>query len=67
VEGLSFRSAAADGELISVVVRSLEKGDAVEHLVARCVAEGLGVRAVAAQAGSLERVFHALTGAEVEA
>ncbi|MDO9020822.1 MAG: ABC transporter ATP-binding protein [Deltaproteobacteria bacterium] len=67
VEGLTLRSAAADGELVSVVVRSIEQGDAVESLVAKCVHAGLGVRAVSPQAGSLERVFHALTGAEGEA
>jgi len=67
VEGLTLRSATADGELVSVVVRSVEKGDAVEDLVAKCVQAGLGVRAVSPQAGSLERVFHALTGAEGDA
>ncbi|MBK6528692.1 MAG: hypothetical protein IPF99_03655 [Deltaproteobacteria bacterium] len=67
VEGLTLRSATADGELVNLVVRSTEKGDAVEDLVARCVRAGLGVRAVSPQAGSLERVFHALTGAEGDA
>jgi ABC-2 type transport system ATP-binding protein len=67
VAGLSLRSATADGELVSLVVRAEEQGDAVEALVAKCVQAGLGVRAVSPQAGSLERVFHALTGAEVEA
>ncbi len=67
VTGVSFREAVMDGDLASVTVRTADKDDSVEALVARCVQGGLGVRALSPRGGSLERVFQALTGAEGDA
>ena len=66
IDGVGFGAVTCDAGVATVTVRVAGTGEAVEALVSRIVAEGIGVRAVAPQAGNLERVFQALTSPEGE-
>lgn len=63
LEGVELMSAEVHDECLARIEVKVAgaSGEPLELLVARCVAEGFGVRELVAREQSLERVFHQLT------